>query len=105
MLEQMPLDMGPGDVEAARAYEERRRRLAEFNNRVALRLHLAPGPENEYCRTCDRLVRKTWQRSYWKCAFLDTNGEGSDVRLYWQACERWTPTTMSIPARREAEFA
>lgn len=62
---------------------------APAENRVAVRFKLGRGPEGETCRTCGRKLRKTWDKTYWKCTYWDTNCASSDIRLKWRACGRW----------------
>lgn len=47
--------------------------------------------ERETCKTCKHLFRKEYRAgAYYKCRLLgDTNGDGTDIRLKWDACGRY----------------
>lgn len=46
------------------------------------------GSRAEFCRNCPHLLRKEYNgRNYYKCrGYGDSNSEGTDWRLSWQAC-------------------
>lgn len=54
-----------------------------------IRLH---PDETKRCKTCAHAVKRQWAGTYWKCGTLavQTKGPGTDLRLKWRACQRWT---------------
>jgi hypothetical protein len=50
------------------------------------------GPEGAKCGGCSHLFVKEWAGRYFKCDLRgNTNGPGTDHRVRWPACGRYTP--------------
>ena len=61
-----------------------------FNNRLAVKYHLRPGPEGKRCKDCAHHYTNTFANVYHKGDQLPaTRGPGTDIRVGWQACERF----------------
>ena len=63
-----------------------------FNNRLAAKYHIRHGPPDKRCRDCAHHYSKSMANTYHKCdQVTETNGPGTDIRVGWQACERFLP--------------
>ncbi len=63
-----------------------------FNNRLAVKYHLHPGPPDKRCRDCAHHYTHEFANVYHKCDQVpETRGPGTDIRIKWQACERFVP--------------
>jgi hypothetical protein len=50
-------------------------------------MHRCFGTCPGFCRDCDNLIDKLWDKRYYKCAaYGDSNSEATDWRLSWTAC-------------------
>lgn len=50
-------------------------------------MHAYYGNAPGFCRDCDNLCRKLWDKTYYKClAYGDSNSEATDWRISWTAC-------------------
>ena len=61
-----------------------------FNNRLAVKYRLRPGPEGKRCKDCAHHYTNEFANIYHKCDQVPaTRGPGTDIRVGWQACERF----------------
>lgn len=74
---------------------ERKRQMAKLKQRkTGHAWRPGTGPDGEYCKTCEHLVRKTMAKTYLKCRLMKatwTGGAGSDVKANDPACKKWEP--------------
>ncbi len=80
-----------------------------FNNKLAAKYHLRRGQEGERCKDCAHHYTNEFANVYHKCNQLPaTRGPGTDIRVGWDACERFAPkydiTTRVIPATPDAVY-
>ncbi len=63
-----------------------------FNNKLAVKYHLRKGPEDKRCKDCAHHYTNEFANVYHKCDQVpETRGPGTDIRIKWQACERFVP--------------
>lgn len=52
---------------------------------------VGPGPSGERCKNCKYIIRKSFSKIYYKCQWRgDSNGPGTDHRINWPACSKFT---------------
>lgn len=49
-----------------------------------------PGPGGRTCSSCNRLIMRQWDKTYYKCELRqNTRGSKTDHRVNWPACAKW----------------
>ncbi|HEY2252486.1 MAG TPA: hypothetical protein VGH74_15540 [Planctomycetaceae bacterium] len=68
--------------------------LPRFPRNACVAGYLGKGPAGETCGTCAHRVRiQLSKKGVSKCGLMRhhwTNGGGTDIRVKWPACEKWT---------------